>query len=120
MRRRVAGEAPSLVAERAAREEAANRAADAGRGHARPLEIATAASGELHRGGRGLLQGRRGVHAPGRGTVVSQQTGHDRLSRLDGRSEHGVGDGRRRRLGDDEQDPRLGVVAQGRDTPEAW
>src|SRR5215475_5756466 len=58
VRRRIDDEAPRFVTEGPAGEEADNRAAAAGGRPPRPVEGAHAAGGQLHRGGRALLERR--------------------------------------------------------------
>ena len=112
----IAHEAPRLVTQRPAGVETEDRAARAGGLRPRPLEVSDTTRGELHRGGRRLLERRRRANARRRRAVIPEQTRDDRLPRLDSGSEHGIGGGRRGRLRDDEHDPRIEVGAQGRDT----
>src|SRR5215470_1106164 len=115
MRRRAADEAPSLVAEGSAGEEAEDRPPGAGGRRPRPLELAEGSRDEADGGARRLLERLRRVN-PLRGrALVAEQTRHDRLTRLDGRPQDRIGDSWRGRLRYDQEHPGPGVGAQSGD-----
>src|SRR5215470_7416917 len=115
MRQRAAGEAPGLIAEGAAGEEAEDRPAGTGGPSPRSFELADRSAGEPDGGGCRLLECRRGLHTAGGRAFVAEQTRHDRLPSLDRRPENRIGGRRRGRLRYDQQHPGPGVSAQSGD-----